>query len=195
MSEFARFQKEKFSWNGQRFFPVDNIARGNCNFLAMMDSRLLPCKDAKSLRASVVEFGLGSGRFLAERLFDQFRSMSSLQTFAEYFQTLRIDGTWTGNFEQCLVSALFGVHVMSLSNTLQGIIPFNSSEHMRMTCFDVEGIQQMIPDDHALTIYLYHHQYQRPFRRLSAGSAQINHFCALLPCQNETGDKIVVIKD
>jgi hypothetical protein len=121
MSEFARFQQEKLTWNGRQFLPIDNIAGGNCNFLAMMDSKFLSCSNAAALRASVVVFGLGGGRFLAERLFNQFNSRYDQQTFIQYFERLKVDGTWTGFLEQCLVAALYGVD----------IITYQSEQHYR----------------------------------------------------------------
>jgi hypothetical protein len=181
MSEFARFQKEQLTWNGQQFMPIDNIAGGNCNYLAMMDSKLLPCRDAAALRDCVASFGLGPGRLLAERLFSQFETRCDQQTFIRYFEKIKLDGAWTGVLEQCLVAALYGVDVVSLSNTTNGLMQFRSSFWMTQQCSNVEGISEMIPDRDAAVIYLYHHQYQRPLRQLPSGSFQLNHFCALLP--------------
>jgi hypothetical protein len=181
MSEFATFQKQKLVWNSQMFFPIDNAAGGNCNYLSMMDSGLLPCSNAFELRLAVAEFALGPGRLLAEHLFGQWGGQRSKQTFLQYFDRLKMDGVWSGSLEQCLVAALYGVDLISLSNTTEGLMEFRASMWMREHCKNVTDIECMIPDANATIIYIYHHQYQRPLHRLPNGSFQLNHFCALLP--------------
>ena len=101
-----------------------------------------------------------------------YASYGKLIPIGEYASEMKESGKWGSTLDMCFISIVFGVNIVSISNTKGGLIPFSVFDYFRTLDTSCSYIL-----DHAPTIWLYNHLYKQPF----VASVVLNHFCSLWP--------------
>lgn len=91
--------------------------------------------------------------------------------FGQYVLEQKENGKWGDTLDMCFVSIVYGVNIISVSNTIGGLKHFCVYEYFR-TLNDGRYIVHDPP-----TIWIYHHLHKRPF----VPSGISNHFGSLWP--------------
>jgi hypothetical protein len=167
----------QFEYGGKTFFPRDVPGDGNCFFHCAAISPILPLNDASLLRRALVNFAIGSGRAVAEKLYELLRSPALAQplSFIDVINTIGRPGKYAENFEMVLLSLVFNIGVVSYSNYTTGIDTFSSSAFL-----DVHMPEQKISSE--LCMYVYNHQFLQPLNPVPpAFWIRLNHFALLIP--------------
>jgi hypothetical protein len=146
-----------FEHGGKAFIPRDVPGDGNCFFHCAALSPLVPLGDFASIRRSLCNFAMGSGRNVAEKVYELLETPERTGPVSSMYAVNAMDrsGTYAANFEMVLLSLVFEIDVVTYSNLTTGIETFSCAAFLR---------DHMA--DHALTsdfcLSVYHHQFMRP---------------------------------
>ena len=130
-----------------------------------------------SLRNSVANFAIGSGRAVCEKVYELLYdpAIRGPAPFVDAVSAVCSMGTYAGNFEMVVFSLLFDIDVIVYSNYATGVEIVSTASFLSKHLPDAS-----LSSD--LCLHVYHHQYMRPLIPVPlAYSARLNHFALLLP--------------
>ena len=143
------------------FKMVDVDGDGNCFFSALCASPEIRVKDPWELRQALVEFL--ENNLEATSIYTNV--LKEREPYEAYIRKLRKNGSWAGTSAAVFMCMMYGVNIVITSNTKAGLI-----------CNDIREWENIdFIEESALTIYLYHHLYKKPFTK----SKVCNHFAYL----------------
>ena len=144
-------------YNGIKFKLRDVPGDGNCLYHSIISSKLIE-RTSFQVRCETYDqiFDIWNGG--CDFVDAVYSSYGKPVPIAQYVSEQKVCGKWGSTLDMCFVSIVFGVNIVSISNTLGGLNYFSVYEYFRtfnLTC-------NYIVDD-APTIWLCHHLYKRPF--------------------------------
>ena len=184
------FARIGLHYNETFFRPVDVLAYGNWFFRALIaaaGTNIFGIHDDIQLRHTVylkllLCYDSENGESNVKKIFDALHEKDG-DSLTAYISTHRQNGVWVSELDASLISYVFEVNIIIISNVVRGCKVFNSLKKLIDAAVCGE-----LPTNQTLWVYLY--RYGDP---MNPGPCHVlNHFCALVPKVNLSLDEIAV---
>ena len=161
-------------YNGIKFKLRDVPGDGNCLYHSIVCSNVIQRTSAQ-LRSETYKCVLEIWRGGCDFVDALYESYGKLIPIVQYTSEQKENGKWGSTLDMCFVSIVFGVNIVSVSNTTGGLNHFSVFDYF--CAFDITCNYIL---DGAPTIWLFHHLHKQPF----VPSLVLNNFCSLWPVDN-----------
>ena len=169
---------------GKSFLLIQTKGDGNCLFHSLVASDKVNMTDALILRTyiygKIAEWvSTGTATPAMEVVYKVYQVLQDDRvSLRDFINRQKQNGQWGSTLDMDFSSLVLNVNTISIPNILQKFETFSTMEFFRKL-----RLENYIHSN-AETVYIYHHAFRSPF----CLSLNPNHFCTLMPIEDERID-------
>ena len=167
---------------GKSFVLIQTKGDGNCLFHSLVASDKVNMTDATILRTYIygkIAEWVSTATPAMEVVYKVYQVLQDDRvSLRDFINRQKQSGQWGSTLDMAFASLVLNVNIISISNMLQKFETFSTMDFFRKI-----RLENYIHSN-AETIYIYHHAFGSPF----CPSLNPNHFCTLMPIEDERID-------
>ena len=166
-------------YKGKSFVLIQTKGDGNCLFHSFVASDKINMTDATILRTYIygkIAEWISTASAAMEVVYKVYQVLQDDRlSLQDFINRQKQSGQWGSTIDMAFASLVLNVNIISISNMLQKFEIFSTMEFFKKL-----RLENYIHSN-AKTVYIYHHAFGSPF----CPSLNPNHFCTLMPIEDE----------